>query len=36
MYRRGRQRDPVTDYIPPTLSEFKKTFDEDHKYVNAL
>ncbi|XP_052168933.1 phytyl ester synthase 1, chloroplastic isoform X2 [Oryza glaberrima] len=31
MYRRGRQRDPVTDYIPPTLSEFKKTFDEDHK-----
>uniref|UniRef100_A0A0E0FS46 Serine aminopeptidase S33 domain-containing protein n=1 Tax=Oryza nivara TaxID=4536 RepID=A0A0E0FS46_ORYNI len=31
MYRRGRQRDPVTDYIPPTLSEFKKTFNEDHK-----
>ncbi|KAF0908349.1 hypothetical protein E2562_024759 [Oryza meyeriana var. granulata] len=31
MYRRGRQRDPVTDYMPPTLSEFKKTFDEDHK-----
>uniref|UniRef100_A0A0D9V0W7 Phospholipid/glycerol acyltransferase domain-containing protein n=1 Tax=Leersia perrieri TaxID=77586 RepID=A0A0D9V0W7_9ORYZ len=31
MYRRGRQRDPVTDYIPPTLSEFRKTFDEDHK-----
>ena len=33
MYRRGRQRDFVTDYLPPTLSEFKKTFDEDHKYV---
>uniref|UniRef100_J3KZU9 Serine aminopeptidase S33 domain-containing protein n=2 Tax=Oryza brachyantha TaxID=4533 RepID=J3KZU9_ORYBR len=31
MYRRGRQHDPVTDYIPPTLSEFKKTFDEDQK-----
>ncbi|KAL5219898.1 hypothetical protein ABZP36_024611 [Zizania latifolia] len=31
MYRRGRQRDPVTDYLPPTSSEFKKTFDEDHK-----
>lgn len=33
MYRRGRHRDFVTDYLPPTLSEFKKTFDEDHKYV---
>lgn len=33
MYRRGRQRDFVTDYLPPTISEFKKTFDEDHKYV---
>ncbi|KAK3160837.1 hypothetical protein QOZ80_1BG0065530 [Eleusine coracana subsp. coracana] len=31
MYRRGRQRDFVTDYLPPSLSEFKKTFDEDHK-----
>ncbi|CAL4950100.1 unnamed protein product [Urochloa decumbens] len=31
MYRRRRQRDFVTDYLPPTLSEFKKTFDEDHK-----
>ncbi|XP_062210624.1 phytyl ester synthase 1, chloroplastic-like isoform X2 [Phragmites australis] len=31
MYRRGRQRDFVTDYLPPTISEFKKTFDEDHK-----
>ncbi|CAO2202849.1 unnamed protein product [Urochloa humidicola] len=31
MYRSGRQRDFVTDYLPPTLSEFKKTFDEDHK-----
>uniref|UniRef100_A0ACD5UPC0 Uncharacterized protein n=1 Tax=Avena sativa TaxID=4498 RepID=A0ACD5UPC0_AVESA len=31
MYRRGRQRDFVTDYLPPTLNEFKKTFDEDHK-----
>jgi hypothetical protein len=33
MYRRGRQRDFVTDYLPPTLNEFKKTFDEDNKYV---
>ncbi|KAG0537696.1 hypothetical protein BDA96_03G171400 [Sorghum bicolor] len=31
MYRRGRQRDFVTDYLPPTLSEFKQTFDVDHK-----
>ncbi|GJN05270.1 hypothetical protein PR202_ga22885 [Eleusine coracana subsp. coracana] len=31
MYRHGRQRDFVTDYLPPSLSEFKKTFDEDHK-----
>ncbi|XP_044970400.1 acyltransferase-like protein At1g54570, chloroplastic [Hordeum vulgare subsp. vulgare] len=31
MYRRGRQRDFVTDYLPPTISEFKKTFDEDNK-----
>ncbi|CAL4963682.1 unnamed protein product [Urochloa decumbens] len=31
MYRCRRQRDFVTDYLPPTLSEFKKTFDEDHK-----
>jgi hypothetical protein len=23
----------VTDYLPPTLNEFKKTFDEDNKYV---
>ncbi|CAO2192417.1 unnamed protein product [Urochloa humidicola] len=34
MYRRGRQRDFVTDYLPPTLSEFKKTFDEDHKFFH--
>uniref|UniRef100_A0A0E0JIT0 Serine aminopeptidase S33 domain-containing protein n=1 Tax=Oryza punctata TaxID=4537 RepID=A0A0E0JIT0_ORYPU len=34
MYRRGRQQDPVTDYIPPTLSEFKKTFDEDYKLLH--
>lgn len=33
MYRRGRQKDFVTDYLPPTLSEFKKTFDEDHRYI---
>ncbi|KAJ1283784.1 hypothetical protein BS78_03G153200 [Paspalum vaginatum] len=31
MYRRGRQRDFVTNYLPPTLSEFKQTFDVDHK-----
>ncbi|CAD6343771.1 unnamed protein product [Miscanthus lutarioriparius] len=31
MYRRGRQRDFVTDYLPPTLSEFMQTFDVDHK-----
>ncbi|CAM0881241.1 unnamed protein product [Alopecurus aequalis] len=31
MYRRGRQRDFVTDYLPPTLNEYKKTFDVDNK-----
>ncbi|ONM32080.1 Acyltransferase-like protein chloroplastic [Zea mays] len=31
MYRRGRQRDSVTDYLPPTLSEFRQTFDVDHR-----
>ena len=36
MYRRGRQRDFVTDYLPPTLSEFKQTFDVDHKYVSKF
>ena len=35
MYRRGRQRDFVTDYLPPTLSEFKQTFDVDHMCQNS-
>ncbi|XP_047082741.1 phytyl ester synthase 1, chloroplastic-like isoform X2 [Lolium rigidum] len=36
MYRRGRKRDAVTDFLPPTLSEFKKTFGEDFKQFNQL
>ncbi|KAK1620635.1 hypothetical protein QYE76_026152 [Lolium multiflorum] len=36
MYRRGRKRDVVTDFLPPTLSEFKKTFGEDFKQFNQL
>ncbi|KAM3296144.1 hypothetical protein ACQJBY_038470 [Aegilops geniculata] len=36
MYRRGRQRDFVNDFLPPTLSEFKKTFGEDFKLFNQL
>ncbi|CAL4976335.1 unnamed protein product [Urochloa decumbens] len=37
MYRRCRKLDFVTDYLPPTLSEFKKTFDEDFKpYLRLL
>ncbi|CAO2162464.1 unnamed protein product [Urochloa humidicola] len=36
MYRRCRKLDFVTDYLPPTLSEFKKTFDEDFKSYLCL
>ncbi|KQK04302.1 acyltransferase-like protein At1g54570, chloroplastic isoform X4 [Brachypodium distachyon] len=36
MYRRSRQRDPVTDYLPPTLSEFKRTYGEDFKLFHQL
>jgi hypothetical protein len=33
MYRRSRQWDSVTDFLPPTISEFNRTFGEDFKYV---
>ncbi|CAM0908528.1 unnamed protein product [Alopecurus aequalis] len=36
MYRRGRQRDSVTDFLPPTIGEFKRTFDEDFKLFHQL
>uniref|UniRef100_A0A0D9V0V8 Serine aminopeptidase S33 domain-containing protein n=1 Tax=Leersia perrieri TaxID=77586 RepID=A0A0D9V0V8_9ORYZ len=36
MYRQGKQRDAVADFLPPTLSEFKRTFDEDFKLVHRL
>ncbi|KAF0908343.1 hypothetical protein E2562_024756 [Oryza meyeriana var. granulata] len=36
MYRQGKQRDVVTDFLPPTLSEFKRTFGEDFKPLHHL
>lgn len=33
MYRQGKQRDTITDFLPPTISEFKRTFGEDFKYA---
>ncbi|CAO2208169.1 unnamed protein product [Urochloa humidicola] len=37
MYRRCKKLDFATDYLPPTLSEFEKTFDEDFKsYLRLL
>ncbi|KAG8045433.1 hypothetical protein GUJ93_ZPchr0008g13587 [Zizania palustris] len=36
MYRLGRQKDSVTDFLPPTLSEFKQTFGKDFKILNRL
>lgn len=31
MYRRSKQVDFVEDFIPPTIGEFKKTFEQDNK-----
>ncbi|KAF3324662.1 Acyltransferase-like protein [Carex littledalei] len=31
MYRRSHQRDWIKDYLPPTKSEFKKTFNEEQR-----
>ncbi|KAK8966382.1 Acyltransferase-like protein [Platanthera guangdongensis] len=31
MYRRSKQIDFVQDFIPPTIGEFKKTFEQDNK-----
>ncbi|KAM0880848.1 hypothetical protein ACQ4PT_033295 [Festuca glaucescens] len=36
MYRRGRQRDSVTDFLPPTICEFKRTFSEDFRLFHQL
>uniref|UniRef100_A0A0D9V0W0 Serine aminopeptidase S33 domain-containing protein n=1 Tax=Leersia perrieri TaxID=77586 RepID=A0A0D9V0W0_9ORYZ len=36
MYRMGKQRDTVTDFLPPTLSEFKRTYGEDFKPLHDL
>ncbi|PKA57490.1 Acyltransferase-like protein [Apostasia shenzhenica] len=31
MYRRSRQIDFVEDYLPPTLEEFKRTFEQENR-----
>uniref|UniRef100_A0A0D9Y8E3 Serine aminopeptidase S33 domain-containing protein n=1 Tax=Oryza glumipatula TaxID=40148 RepID=A0A0D9Y8E3_9ORYZ len=36
MYRQGKQRDTITDFLPPTISEFKRTFGEDFKLLHHL
>uniref|UniRef100_A0ACD5UG21 Uncharacterized protein n=1 Tax=Avena sativa TaxID=4498 RepID=A0ACD5UG21_AVESA len=36
VYRRGQKRDVVLDYLPPTSSEFKKTFGDDFKQFHQL
>uniref|UniRef100_A0ACD5UV07 Uncharacterized protein n=1 Tax=Avena sativa TaxID=4498 RepID=A0ACD5UV07_AVESA len=36
LYRRGRKQDVVIDFLPPTLSEFKKTSGEDLKPLHQL
>ncbi|KAI5016018.1 hypothetical protein ZWY2020_005750 [Hordeum vulgare] len=36
MYRHGRKRDFVTDFLPPTLSEVKRTLGEDFKQYNHI
>uniref|UniRef100_A0ACD5UJJ5 Uncharacterized protein n=1 Tax=Avena sativa TaxID=4498 RepID=A0ACD5UJJ5_AVESA len=36
MYRRGRQRESVKDFLPPTISEFNRTFGEDFKLFHQL
>ncbi|KAF7011390.1 hypothetical protein CFC21_025704 [Triticum aestivum] len=35
MYRQGKKRDIVTDFLPPTFAEFKKS-TEDFKQLNEL
>ncbi|KAK8952533.1 Acyltransferase-like protein [Platanthera zijinensis] len=35
MYRRSKQIDFVGDFIPPTISEFKKTFEQDNKLFHV-
>ncbi|KAM3390157.1 hypothetical protein ACQJBY_011999 [Aegilops geniculata] len=35
MYRQGKKRDVVTDFLPPTFTEFKKSI-EDFKQLNEL
>ncbi|XP_078168111.1 esterase/lipase/thioesterase family protein isoform X2 [Carex rostrata] len=34
MYRRSRQRDVIMDYLPPTKSEFDKTFNQDQRLIS--
>uniref|UniRef100_J3KZU5 Serine aminopeptidase S33 domain-containing protein n=2 Tax=Oryza brachyantha TaxID=4533 RepID=J3KZU5_ORYBR len=36
MYRQGKQRDAVTDFLPPTLSEFRRTYGVDFKLLHHL
>lgn len=32
-YRRSRRHDFVTDYLPPSISDFRKQFDQDNRQV---
>ncbi|XP_042373225.1 acyltransferase-like protein At1g54570, chloroplastic isoform X3 [Zingiber officinale] len=34
-YRRSRQYDTVTDYLPPSLSDFRKTFSQNERWYVA-
>lgn len=36
LYRRGQKRDVVLDFLPPTFSEFNRTFGDDFKQLNQL
>ncbi|KAJ3702049.1 hypothetical protein LUZ61_005754 [Rhynchospora tenuis] len=34
MYRRLRRRDAIMDYLPPTKSEYNKTFNQDERWFS--
>ncbi|XP_020113974.1 acyltransferase-like protein At1g54570, chloroplastic isoform X3 [Ananas comosus] len=36
IYRRSRQHDYVTDFLPPTISEFQKSFKRDNRWYDLL
>uniref|UniRef100_A0A1D1ZH36 Acyltransferase-like protein At1g54570, chloroplastic n=1 Tax=Anthurium amnicola TaxID=1678845 RepID=A0A1D1ZH36_9ARAE len=35
MYRRSRRHDYVSDFLPPSMTEFKGTFDKDNRWFNV-